>query len=84
VGASRTSSAAAAAAPSNVRSSEAPLRRSYQGLVEYAELGLGGRGYGHQHGGEVRFADGDIRKIESGFDPRNLAYNLALVALLET
>lgn len=32
----------------------------------------------------TRFADGDIRKIESRFSPENLPHNLALVALLKT
>lgn len=31
----------------------------------------------------TRFADGDIRKIESRFAPENLPRNLALVALLQ-
>lgn len=31
----------------------------------------------------TRFADGDIRKIESRFSPESIAHNLALVALLE-
>jgi len=32
----------------------------------------------------TRFADGDIRKIETRFAPDNLAHNMALVALLKT
>lgn len=32
----------------------------------------------------TRFADGDIRKVESRFAPENLAHNLALVELLKT
>ncbi|MEW6371978.1 MAG: aldo/keto reductase [Pseudomonadota bacterium] len=32
----------------------------------------------------TRFADGDIRKVESRFAPDNLAHNLALVDLLKT
>lgn len=32
----------------------------------------------------TRFADGDIRKIESRFSPENLPHNLALVSLLKT
>ncbi len=32
----------------------------------------------------TRFADGDIRKIESRFSPENLPHNLALVTLLKT
>ena len=32
----------------------------------------------------TRFADGDIRKVESRFSPENLPHNLALVALLKT
>jgi aryl-alcohol dehydrogenase-like predicted oxidoreductase len=32
----------------------------------------------------TRFADGDIRKLESRFAPENLPHNLALVALLKT
>ena len=32
----------------------------------------------------TRFADGDIRKVESRFAPENLPHNLALVALLKT
>jgi aryl-alcohol dehydrogenase-like predicted oxidoreductase len=33
--------------------------------------------------GQTRFADGDIRKVESRFSPENMAANLALVALLK-
>jgi aryl-alcohol dehydrogenase-like predicted oxidoreductase len=32
----------------------------------------------------TRFADGDIRKVESRFSPDNLPHNLALVELLKT
>ena len=32
---------------------------------------------------QTRFADGDIRKIETRFAPDNLAHNLALVALVK-
>ncbi|MFD0847960.1 aldo/keto reductase [Sphingosinicella xenopeptidilytica] len=32
--------------------------------------------------GQTRFADGDIRKVESRFSPENMTANLALVALL--
>lgn len=33
--------------------------------------------------GNTRFADGDIRKVESRFSPENLPHNLAMVALLK-
>lgn len=33
--------------------------------------------------GQTRFADGDIRKVETRFSPENLPANLALVALLK-
>ena len=32
----------------------------------------------------TRFADGDIRKVESRFSPENLPHNLALVELIKT
>jgi aryl-alcohol dehydrogenase-like predicted oxidoreductase len=52
------------------------------GLVCWSPLGVG-----FLNGAidaNTRFADGDIRKVESRFSPENLPGNLALVALLRT
>jgi aryl-alcohol dehydrogenase-like predicted oxidoreductase len=52
------------------------------GFVPWSPLGVG-----FLNGAidaNTRFADGDIRKIETRFAPENLPHNLQLVALLET
>jgi aryl-alcohol dehydrogenase-like predicted oxidoreductase len=52
------------------------------GLVCWSPLGVG-----FLNGAidaNTRFADGDIRKIETRFSPENLPHNLALIALLKT
>jgi aryl-alcohol dehydrogenase-like predicted oxidoreductase len=44
-------------------------------------------GRGFPHGAidaNTRFADGDIRKVETRFSPENLPHNLQLVALLKS
>ena len=52
------------------------------GFVPWSPLGVG-----FLNGAidaNTRFADGDIRKVESRFSPENLPHNLALVALLKS
>ena len=50
------------------------------GFVPWSPLGVGFLAGAIDAG--TRFADGDIRKVESRFSPENLPHNLALVALL--
>jgi aryl-alcohol dehydrogenase-like predicted oxidoreductase len=52
------------------------------GFVPWSPLGVGFLTGAIDEG--TRYADGDIRKIESRFAPENLANNLALVRLLKT
>ena len=52
------------------------------GFVPWSPLGVGF--LTGEIDANTRFADGDIRKIESRFSPENLPHNLALVALLKT
>ncbi|MEW7847646.1 aldo/keto reductase [Massilia aurea] len=51
------------------------------GFVPWSPLGVGF--FTGAIDANTRFADGDIRKIESRFAPENLAHNLALVELLK-
>ena len=51
------------------------------GFVPWSPLGVGFLSGAIDS--QTRFADGDIRKIESRFSPENIAANLALVALLK-
>jgi aryl-alcohol dehydrogenase-like predicted oxidoreductase len=50
------------------------------GFVPWSPLGVGFLAGAID--ANTRFADGDIRKIESRFSPENLAHNLSLVALV--
>jgi aryl-alcohol dehydrogenase-like predicted oxidoreductase len=52
------------------------------GFVPWSPLGVGF--LSGSIDARTRFADGDIRKIETRFDPENLQHNLALVALLNS
>lgn len=52
------------------------------GFVPWSPLGVGFLTGAIDAG--TRFADGDIRKVESRFSPENLPYNLALVDLLKS
>ena len=52
------------------------------GFVPWSPLGVGFLAGAID--ANTRFADGDIRKVESRFAPDNLPHNLALVALLNT
>lgn len=52
------------------------------GFVPWSPLGVGFLAGAID--ANTRFADGDIRKVESRFSPENLPHNLALVALLKS
>jgi len=68
------------------------LRDELRNLLRCQELGIGfvpwsPFGVGFLTGAidaNTRFADGDIRKMESRFSPENLPHNLALVELLKS
>ncbi|MGH8063525.1 MAG: aldo/keto reductase [Pseudoxanthomonas sp.] len=51
------------------------------GFVPWSPLGVGFLSGAID--ASTRFADGDIRKVESRFSPENIPHNLALVALVE-